>query len=83
MLTVFSVALQALADHLLAPFATLGVVAGGSAIVGAVVGNIEAVEAGMTDAEGDAHIQARYNDGLILGGSAALIPVVLMFIEAL
>jgi hypothetical protein len=75
--------LQALADHLLAPFVTLGVIAGGAAIVGALVGNIEAVDQALSDADGDAHVQSRYNDGLVLGGYAALIPVALLIIEAL
>ncbi len=83
MLALFGVHLQALADHLLAPLATLGVVAGGSAIIGAIVGNVEAVDEELSDTDGDAHIQRRYNDGLIIGGSASLIPVALLVIEAL
>ncbi len=83
MLALFGVHLQALADHLLAPFVTLGVIAGGSAIIGALVGNVEAVEQQLTDAEGDALVQSRYNDGLVVGGFAALIPVTLLLIEAL
>ncbi len=83
MTPLFALALQHLADHLLAPFATLGVVAGGAAIVGAMVGKLEAVDQQMTDEEGDAHVQSRYNDGLVVGGFAALIPVVFLMIEAL
>jgi hypothetical protein len=83
MLALFGVHLQVLTDHLLAPFATLGVIAGGGAIIGALIGNLEAVEQDLSDADGDAHVQARYNDGLVLGGYAALIPVAFLLIEAL
>jgi hypothetical protein len=83
MIPFVAVDLQALADHLAAPFATLGVIAGGSAIIGAIIGNAEAVERGLNDEAGDAHIQSRYNDGLIVGGTVAVIPVVVLFIEAL
>ena len=83
MLALLGVHLQVLADHLLAPFATLGVVAGGGAILGAIIGNVEAVDEELSDAEGDAHVQSRYNDGLVIGGSVALIPVALLVIEAL
>jgi hypothetical protein len=83
MITFVAVALQTLADHLVAPFATLGVIAGGTAIIGAIIGNTEAVERGLTDEEGDAHIQSRYNDGLVVGGTVALIPVAVLFVEAL
>jgi hypothetical protein len=82
MLVLFGLALQHLADHLLAPFVTLGTVAGGSAIVGVLLGNAEAVEAGMIPAEADAHIQSRYNDGLIVGGTLAFVPVVFLLIES-
>jgi hypothetical protein len=83
MLALIGVHLQALADHLLAPFVTLGVIAGGSAIFGALVGNIEAVEQELADDAGDALVQSRYNDGLVVGGFAALIPMTLLVIEAL
>jgi hypothetical protein len=83
MLALFGVHLQALVDHLLAPFVTLGVIAGGSAILGALVGNIEAVDQQLTDPEGDAHVQSRYNDGLVAGGYAALLPVTWLLVEAL
>jgi hypothetical protein len=83
MLALFGVPLQALVDHLLAPFVTLGVIAGGGAIIGALVGNLEAVDQELTDADGDALVQSRYNDGLVVGGFAALIPVTLLIIEAL
>ncbi|HXQ00294.1 MAG TPA: hypothetical protein VN845_09560 [Solirubrobacteraceae bacterium] len=83
MLALYGVHLQHLADHITAPFVTLGVIAGGAAIFGAMLGNIEAVDQKMTDTEGDAHVQSRYNDGLVVGGFAALIPVALLLIEAL
>ena len=83
MLALFGVHLQALTDHLLAPFVTLGVIVGGSAVLGALVGNLEAVDQELPDADGDAHVQARYNDGLVLGGFAALIPVAFLLVEAL
>ena len=67
MLSLAGFHLQALADHLLAPFVTLGVIAGGAAIFGALVGNLEAVDQEMSDADGDAHVQSRYNDGLVIG----------------
>ncbi len=83
MLALFGVHLQALADHLLAPFVTLGVIAGGAAIIGALVGNLEAVDQQLDDADGDAHVQSRYNDGLVVGGYAALLPVTWLLIEVL
>jgi hypothetical protein len=83
MLSLAGFHLQVLADHLLAPFVTLGVIAGGAAIFGALVGNLEAVDQEMSDADGDAHVQSRYNDGLVVGGYAALVPVTVLLIEAL
>jgi hypothetical protein len=82
MLVFVGLALQHFADHLLAPFVTLGTVAGGSAIIGVLLGNAEALEAEMIPTEADAHIQSRYNDGLIIGGTVAFIPFVFLLFES-
>jgi hypothetical protein len=82
MLALFGFHLQSLADHLLAPFVTLGVVAGGAAIVGAMVGRLDALGI-MSDADADAHVQRSYYTGLVRGGYAAAIPVICLLVEAL
>jgi hypothetical protein len=79
---LFGLPLQDLADRLLAPFVTLGTVAGGGAVITALLGYVEARVRAMPPKEADAHIQSRYNDGLVRAGAAAVIPVVLLFIEA-
>jgi hypothetical protein len=76
------VALKELADQMLAPFVTLGTVAGGLAILGAMLGKAEAIENKLSAEEADAHVQGCYNDGLVLGGTLAFFPVALLLVEA-
>jgi hypothetical protein len=78
----FGIALQHFADRLLAPLVTLGTIAGGLAILAAIVGKLEALDAEMPPAEEDAHIQSSYNQGLVLGGALALVPVIVLLLEA-
>jgi hypothetical protein len=75
--------LQQVANHFVAPFATLGTITATACAAAAFFAKSEAIEKGMDPAEEDAHIQSAINQALAAAFALAFLPVCILFAEAL